>query len=173
MAALRRLRVAGRERLTGEGRVTLTRTGGAAPGWGAYVLLYTTRQVDRRREAIIAAARPTDTDPAWGLHEPRPHGPQGNETRPLRAWATAVTPPKGKAESVAAYNERLALHLLTTGYSARLVLSPTSVDLPVALWEVEVDGAVDLPPVKDRQHGFAGHHTVRIGRLISVTSKET
>ncbi|GAA2350508.1 hypothetical protein [Streptomyces violaceusniger] len=173
MAALSRRRRAGREPLTGTGRVTLTRTGGAAPDWGAYVLLYTTRLVDRQLEAVIAAARPADTDPGWGLHLPRPFGPQHDETRPLRSWAAAVAPPQTKSETAASYNERLAIYLLNTGYSARLIPSPASVDLPLAQWEVEVEGTVALTPLKERDHGFAAHSTVRIGRLISITAKES
>ncbi|MEU4496940.1 hypothetical protein AB0F96_26730 [Streptomyces sp. NPDC023998] len=60
----------GGQPLAGTGRVTLSRTGGGA-GFGAYALLYTTRLVPGGGvEAVIAAARPEDTDPAWGLHTP-------------------------------------------------------------------------------------------------------
>ncbi|MFI9588256.1 hypothetical protein ACIHCQ_42225 [Streptomyces sp. NPDC052236] len=172
MAALPPRRHAGRELLTGTGRVTLARTGGAAPGWGAYALLYTTRLLDGRLEAVIAATRPADTDPAWDLHHPRPYGPKHDETRPLRNWAAATNPPQAKTENAAAYNERLALFLLRVGFAARLVPPPAGVDLPLAQWEVQVEGAITLTPVKGGTHGFASHSVVRIGRLITVTAKE-
>ncbi|MDH2393972.1 hypothetical protein QCN29_35535, partial [Streptomyces sp. HNM0663] len=80
----------GGQPLTGTGRVTLLRTGGDA-GFGAYTLLYTTRPVPGGgAEAIVAAARPEDTDPVWELHRPQRYGPQTSEKRPLMRWAAAL-----------------------------------------------------------------------------------
>jgi hypothetical protein len=65
----------GGQPLTGTGRVTLLRTGGGA-SFGAYALLYTTRLApDGGVEAVLAATRPEDTDPVWGLNRPQRHEP--------------------------------------------------------------------------------------------------
>ncbi|MFD7709495.1 hypothetical protein [Streptomyces sp. NPDC059786] len=145
--------------IAGTGRVTLSRTGGGA-GFGAYALLYTTRPVDGGIEAIVAATRPEDTDPAWRLAEPRRYGPRDGETRSLMAWASALYEPRN--ESAAAHTERLAKALLTTALSTRLVPPPGAVDLPRAAWKVRSHYLVPL------EH--AGHTAVRIGHLIAVTA---
>lgn len=162
MAALR-LDYRCTELIAGTGRVTLSRTGGGAD-FGAYALLYTTRPVDGGVEAIIAATRPEDTDPAWNLVEPAPYGPQFSEPRPLMAWAAALNEAKAKG-SVDFYTVRLARALLTTAWSTRMVPPPDAVDLPLAAWEIETQ---HLVPVE-----HAGHTVARIGRLITVTAKET
>lgn len=163
----------GRGRLTGTGRVTLTRTGGVAPGWRAYVLLYTTLTTDAGQlHAVIAATRPADTDPGWGLQTPRPYGPEGEEDRRLGQWAAAATSPQAKGESAAAYTERLATYLLRVGHSARIAGGPTTVDLPVAQWEIDTDTTVHLTPTKGRRDGYGGHDAVRIGRLLHLAPKE-
>ncbi|MBL1086815.1 hypothetical protein JK359_33460 [Streptomyces actinomycinicus] len=151
------------ERVTGTGRVTLSRTGGGAD-FGAYALLYTTRPVDGEVEAIIAATRPEDTDPAWNLAEPHRYGPRTSETRPLMAWAAALNEAKANDRGNA-YADRLAKALLTTAWSTRMVPPPGTVDLPLAAWEIETQHVVPL--------WHAGHTAVRIGRLITVTAKET
>jgi hypothetical protein len=149
------------ELVTGTGRVTLTRTGGGA-GFRAYALMYTTRPVDGGVEAIVAATRPEDTDPAWELAEPHRYGPQGSETRPLMAWAAALNEAKANDRGDA-YTLRLAQALVTTAWSTRIVPPPGAVDLPLATWEIETQYLVPL------RH--AGHTAVRIGRLITVTAK--
>jgi hypothetical protein len=151
------------ELIAGTGRVTLSRTGGGAD-YGAYALLYTTRPVDGGVEAIVAAARPEDTDPAWNLAEAHRYGPQASETRPLMAWAAALNEAKANDRGNG-YVERLATALLTTAWGTRMVPPPGAVDLPLAAWEIETQYLVPL------RH--AGHTAVRIGRLIAVTAKET
>ncbi|MFJ2007935.1 hypothetical protein [Streptomyces chartreusis] len=151
------------EPITGTGRVTLSRTGGGAD-YGAYALMYATRPVDRGVEGIVAATRPEDTDPAWHLAEPHPYGPQTSEPRPLMAWAAALNPPRTK-DPADGYTARLAMALLTTAWSTRMVPPPGAVDLPLAAWEIETQYLVPL------RH--AGHTAVRIGRLITVTAKDT
>lgn len=151
------------ELIAGTGRVTLSRTGGGAD-FGAYALLYATRPVDVGVEAIVAATRPEDTDPAFNLTEPAPYGPQFSETRPLLAWAAALNEAKAKDPSNG-YTARLATALLTTAWSTRMVPPPGAIDLPLAAWEIETQYLVPL------RH--AGHTAVRIGRLITVTPKET
>jgi hypothetical protein len=151
------------EPIAGTGRDTLSRTGGGAD-YGAYALLYTIRSVDGGVEAIVAATRPEDTDPAWNLTEPAPNGPQFSETRPLMAWAAALNEAKAK-EPAGGYTARLVRALLTTAWSTRMVPPPGAVDLPLAAWEIETQHLVPL------QH--AGHTAVRIGRLLTVQIKET
>jgi hypothetical protein len=157
-------------RLSGTGRVTLARTGGGAgPDWGAYAPLYTTRLLDGRLEAIVAAAPPQDTDPAWGLHHPRPYGPTGSATRSLWAYATAANTAQAKSENPAAYEQRLATYLLRTAFSARMTPPPHVVDLAVAQWEIRTERVVTL--AKAGTPGYAGHFFVRIGRILSVLDK--
>ncbi|MFI6658085.1 hypothetical protein ACIBL8_21480 [Streptomyces sp. NPDC050523] len=151
------------ELIAGTGRVTLSRTGGGAD-YGAYALLYTTRSVGGGVEAIVAATRPEDIDPAFNLTEPAPYGQQFSETRPLMAWAAALNEAKAK-EPVNGYTARLARALLTTAWSTRMVPPPGSVDLPLAAWEIETQYLVP--------YQYAGHTAVRIGRLVTVTAKET
>lgn len=166
-------RAAAQEPLTGSGRVTLARTGGgAAPGWGAYILLYTTQPMPGGgRAAIIATTAPDhpDLNPAWGLHRPATrHSEPGTATRPLWEYAAAATPPQGRSESAAGYDCRLALYLLTTPLAPRLIPRPAAVDLPAAAWAVDLYRTIHLPP--GALH--AGHTAVCIGRLLTLTSKE-
>ncbi|MFE2693634.1 hypothetical protein [Streptomyces mirabilis] len=161
MAALR-LVSSGGELLAGTGRVTLSRTGGGA-GFGAYALLYTTRTLPGGGvEAVIAATRPEDTDPAWHLADPQPHGPQTSETRPLLKWAAALNERK-KNEPAAGYRERLAIALVTTAWTTRIVPPPDAVDLPLAAWEMETEHLISV--------SYASHTAVRIGHLVTLTAK--
>ncbi|MGW4784940.1 hypothetical protein [Streptomyces sp. NPDC004230] len=130
------------EQLTGTGRVTLSRTGGGG-GFGAYALMYATRPVAGGVEAIIAATRPEDTDPAWALEQPTRDGPQASESRPLMAWAAALNEAKAKDRGNA-YARRLAEALLITAWSTRMVRQPRAVDLPLAAWEIETHYLVPL-----------------------------
>lgn len=160
----------GGQPLTGTGRVTLSRTGGGA-GFGAYALLYTTRLVSGGGvEAIIAAARPEDTDPAWGLQHPRPYGPQASEKRPLMRWAAALDE-QLKADSAADYRVRLAVDLVRIGHNTRTNPSPYAVDLPLAAWEMTTEHHIELVSRK-WPTGYAGHTAARIGRLVAVAAKE-
>ncbi|WP_329583657.1 hypothetical protein [Streptomyces sp. NBC_01361] len=152
--------------LTGTGRVTLLRTGGGA-GFGAYALLYTTHPIPGGGvEAIVAATRPEDTNPAWGLHHPQRYGPQTSETRPLMRWAAALEADQRKSESQATYQQRLAGALVRIGRNARIIAPPALVDLPLATWEMTTDQLVHFP---DRH---LGHTTARIGRLSTLAAKE-
>ncbi|MBT2393385.1 hypothetical protein J7E87_29190 [Streptomyces sp. ISL-1] len=159
----------GGQPLAGTGRVTLSRTGGG--GFGAYALLYTTRLVPGGGvEAIIAAARPEDTDPAWGLQHPWPCGPQASETRPLMRWAAALDE-QLKADSAADYRVRLAVDLVRIGHNTRIIPPPGSVDLPLAAWEMTTEHHIELVSRK-WPAGYAGHTAARIGRLVAVAAKE-
>ncbi|MFD7445830.1 hypothetical protein [Streptomyces sp. NPDC059909] len=156
----------GGQSLAGTGRVTLLRTGGGA-AFGAYALLYTTRPTtDGGVEAIVAATRPEDTDPAWQLHRPQRHGPQAGESRPLTRWAAALEPDKRKSETQAAYNQRLAQTLIRIAHNARSIPPPGLVDLPLATWEITTDHLIHLAG----RH--LGHTVARIGRLVAVEPKE-
>ncbi|MGW4806423.1 hypothetical protein [Kitasatospora sp. NPDC004272] len=161
----------------GAGRVTLLRTGGGAgPGWGAYALLYATRPADGGlTEAVIGYCAP-DADllhPAWGLHEQRPHGPAGTARRPLGEYAAAANPPRGRGEPPGAYAQRLALFLLRIAAASRLVPSPRITDLPWASWTLATDQHVHLTPDPDHPgRGWAGHHQVRVGRLLTLQPKQ-
>ncbi|MGI5401367.1 hypothetical protein ACQEVG_18350 [Streptomyces sp. CA-135486] len=155
--------------LGGAGRVTLSRTGGGA-GFGTYALLYTTRLVPGGGvEAIIAASRPEDTDPAWALQHPRPYGPQASEKRPLMRWAAALDE-QLKADSAADYRVRLAVDLVRIGHNTRTNPPPGSVDLPLATWEMTTE------PHRARQQevtaGYAGHTAARMGRLVAAAKGE-
>lgn len=158
------------ESLAGTGRVTLARTGGGAgPDWGAYILLYTTQpQPDGGRAAIIAPDHP-DLNPAWGLHQPANlHADPGTATRPLWDYAAAANTPQGREPSPR-YELRLALYLLDSALGPRLVPHPTAIDLPEAGWEIVPYRPIPLPPGA----AHAGHTAVRIGRLVTLTPKET
>ncbi|MFF4344283.1 hypothetical protein ACFY00_30690 [Kitasatospora sp. NPDC001540] len=83
----------------GAGRVTLLRTGGAAgPDWGVYALLYATRHIGGRTEAVIGYCAPDADflDPAWALYQQQPYGPAGTARRPLLDYAAAANPPCGR-----------------------------------------------------------------------------
>ncbi|MGW3563578.1 hypothetical protein ACWDSL_06695 [Streptomyces sp. NPDC000941] len=166
-------RAAVQEPLTGSGRVTLARTGGGATlGWGAYILLYTTQPLPGGgRAAIIATTAPDhpDLNPEWGLHQPATrYSEPGTATRPLWEYAAAATPPQGN-ESADRYDCRLALYLLTTALEPRLILRPAAVDLPAAAWAIGPYRTIHLPP----SDAHAGHTAVRIGRLLTLTPKES
>ncbi|MEE1783076.1 hypothetical protein PUR71_09120 [Streptomyces sp. SP17BM10] len=161
----------------GAGRVTLLRTGGGAgPDWGAYALLYTTRPADGGlTEAVIGYCAPDADllDPAWGLHEQRPYGPAGTARRPLGEYAAAANPPRGRGESPGAYGQRIALFLLRIASASRLVPSPRIADLPWASWALATEQHVVLAPDPDHPgRGWAGHHQVRIGRLLTLQPKQ-
>ncbi|MEV6133184.1 hypothetical protein AB0M05_41400 [Streptomyces violaceusniger] len=158
--------------ILGTGRVTLARTGGGAgPGWGAYILLYTSQpQPDGGRAAIIATTAPDhpDLNPAWGLHRPATrYADPDTATRPLWDYAAAANTPQGR-EAADRYELRLALYLLGTALAPRLVPRPTAVDLPAAAWEIAPYRTIHLPPGAN-----AGHTAVRIGRLVTLTPKES
>lgn len=156
----------GGQPLTGTGRVTLLRTGGGA-GFGAYALLYTTRPVPGGgAEAIVAAARPEDTDPVWELYRPQRYGPQASEKRPLMCWAAALETDRRKSESQAAYDQRLAQTLIRIGHNARSIPPPGLVDLPLATWDITTEYLIHLTA----RH--LGHTIARIGRLVAVAAKE-
>lgn len=162
------------EPLVGTGRATITRTGGGAgSGWGAYILLYTTQPLPGGGlAAIIATTAPDhpDLDPAWGLHRPATrYADPGTATRPLWDYAAAATPPQGRSEPTARYELSLALYLLSTALSPRLVPHPATVDLPAAAWEIVPYRSIHLPPGT----AHAGHTAVRIGRLVTLTPKES
>ncbi|MFC7261519.1 hypothetical protein [Streptomyces lutosisoli] len=143
------------------GALRLVSSGGA--GFGAYAVPYTTRPLSGGGvEAVIAATRPEDTDPAWQLAEPQPHGPQTSETRPLLKWAAALNERK-KNEPAAGCRERLAVAQVTTGGTTRIVPPPDAVDLPLAAWEMETEHLISV--------SYASHTAVRIGRLVNVTAK--
>ncbi|MFI9365975.1 hypothetical protein ACIG5E_33730 [Kitasatospora sp. NPDC053057] len=160
----------------GAGRVTLSRVGGGAgPDWGAYALLYTTRPVGGRTEAVIGYCAPDDPllDRAWGLHQQRPYGPAGTARRPLGDFAAASNPARGRSESPAAYGQRMALFLLRIATATRLVHSPRITDLPWADWSLATEQHVHLAPDPDHPgRGWAGHDQVRIGRLLTLQPKQ-
>ncbi|MGE7436997.1 hypothetical protein [Kitasatospora sp. NPDC001175] len=162
--------------LVGAGRVTLSHAGGGAgPDWGAYALLYTTRPVDGRTEAVIGYCAPDDPllDPAWGLHQQRPYGPAGIARRPLGDYAAASNPARGRSESPGAYGQRMALFLLRVATATRLVYSPRITDLPWAAWTLATEQHVLLAPDPDHPgRGWAGHHQVRVGRLLALEPKQ-
>ncbi|MEU4901893.1 hypothetical protein AB0B12_37990 [Streptomyces sp. NPDC044780] len=159
--------------MTGTGRVTIARTsGGAGPDWGAYILLYTTQlEPDGGRAAVIATTAPDhpDLNPDWQLHRPATrYADPGTATRPLWDYAAAATPPQGR-EPAARYELSLALYLLDTALSPRLVPHPAAVDLPTARWEIVPYRTIPLPPGA----AHAGHTAVRIGRLATLNPKDS
>ncbi|NGN70292.1 hypothetical protein G5C51_41220, partial [Streptomyces sp. A7024] len=91
-----------------------------------------------------------------------PYGPTGSATRPLIAYAAAATPAPPKKQSAAAYDQRLARYLLETATGARLFPAGGSVDLPTARWTIETEKLIHLDTP------YAGHSSVRIGRLVDV-----
>lgn len=123
-----------------------------------------------RVEAIIAAARPEDTDPAWRLQHPWPYGPQASERRPLMRWAAALEE-QLKADSAADYRVRLAVDLVRIGHNTRIIPSPHVVDLPLAVWEMTTEHHIELVNRK-WPTGYTGHPAARIGRLVAVAAKE-
>ncbi|MEU3464785.1 hypothetical protein ABZ721_33155 [Streptomyces sp. NPDC006733] len=164
--------------LAGHGRVTVARHGGGAgPDWGAYVLMVTIRRLNAQHtEAVIAATAPEDVDPAWGLHRPLSHGPTGSSRRPLLEYAAASLPPtpRGRTHHAGAHQQRLQF-LLRAGLALRLSAAsqPGTIDLPWALWEIRVEHTGPLLTLTGSTVGYGGHSTITIGRLITLTPKET
>jgi hypothetical protein len=153
--------------LAGEGRVHLVRTGGGAgPNWGAYVVLYAMRiSTDAIRECLIAATSPDRTDPALRLQTEHPYGPVGNARKPLWDYAAACLPARANGSGTQ-YEQALAKHLPEGAHSAWL----TGRGRP-ARWEMTTEHLVSLPLVAGSTHGYAGYHTVRVGRLHTVQLK--
>lgn len=158
-------------RLTGTGRATVARIGCGLPGWGDYALLYATAlDADGRLTATVAATDPALLAPDLGLHQPLPHAPTHGERRPLLQYAAAASAPQG-SEPAAAYQRRLATQVLRTGHAARVAGAFAYChDLPAAVWDVE-DVQETVLSTEKHGAGYAGHHLVRIGRLLSVTAK--
>ncbi|MGI5401268.1 hypothetical protein ACQEVG_17795 [Streptomyces sp. CA-135486] len=121
-------------------------------------------------EAIIAATRPEDADPAWGLQRPRPYGPLANKKRPLMPWAAALDE-QLKADSAADYRVRLAVDLVRRGHNTRVNPAPGSVDLPLVTWEMTTGHHIELVSRK-WPTGYAGHTAARIRRLVAVAAQK-
>ncbi|MGW0556681.1 hypothetical protein ACWDZ6_21130 [Streptomyces sp. NPDC002926] len=122
-------------------------------------------------EAITAATRPEDTDPAWGLQHPRPYGPLASELRPLMRWAAALDE-QLKADSAADYRVRLAVDLVRIGHNTRINPPPGSADLPLATWEMTTEHHIELVSRKWRT-GYAGHTTAHLNHQPEESTRTT
>ncbi|MEU4864240.1 hypothetical protein ACIG0C_36915, partial [Kitasatospora aureofaciens] len=88
-------------------------------------------------------------------------------------YAAASDPARGRSESPASYGQRMALFLLRIATATRLVHSPRIIDLPWAAWTLATEQHVHLAPDPDHPgRGWAGHHQVRVGRILTLQPKQ-